>query len=239
MHLAQVNLDSLLPNGSFEVLDPSLRVDGAVVVAPSSSGINGWAVEMGTVQVSLSTAGNKTAGMHALQPSTDGSGTVVVLNSQTEVVAISTTFGVDLSDSRKFAVLFDTAADPSYSETVLALLTVNLTAQPSGDALSAAVYNLSSAGYTMNNVGWETKSLEFKAPTKQGDTGVKLTFMSDVIGSYGPLLDNVQVYEILEKGNYSDVSTRVTCGAREVGIVIALVVMLTLGGDIQCLLDWS
>lgn len=236
----QVNLDSLLPNGSFEVLDPALHVDGALVAAPSSSGIKGWAVEAGAVRVSLSATGNKTMGSHNLQPSTDGSGTVVGLDSQTVVVAISTTFGMEASKTRKFALLFDTAADPSYAETVLALLTVNLTAQPSGEALAGAMYNLSSVGYTINSVGWETKSLEFKAPTKGDDTGVKLTFMSDVIGSHGPLLDNVQVFEILEKGNYSDVGTRVAYGMRKVG-VMTIIVMLTLGGwtvEIEGLLDW-
>lgn len=225
-----MNLESLLPNGSFEVLDPALQVDGAVVAAPSSA-IKGWAVEAGAVQVSLSAAAeNKTTGSHALQPSTDGSRTVVALDSQTAVVAISTTFGMEASKSRKFSLLFDTAADPSYSETVLALLVVNLTAQPSGEVLASTAFNLSSAGYTINSVGWETKSLEFKAPTKADDTGVKLTFMSDVIGNHGPLLDNVQVYEILETGNFSDVGA---CGAyattrREAGVV-AIIVMLTLG----------
>lgn len=236
----QVNLDSLLLNGSFEALDPALHVDGAVVAAPSS-GIKGWAVETGAIQVSLSATGNITAGVRGLQPSTDGSGTVVGLNSRMAEVAIGTTFSVDASESRKFALLFDTAADPSYSETVLALLTVNLTAQPSGEVLAITVYNLSSAGYTMNSVGWETKRLEFKAPAKEGDTGVKLTFTSDVVGSYGALLDNVQVYEILETGNYSDVATRLTYGTREVGIAITIVVMFTLGGwagEIQGLLDW-
>lgn len=162
------------------------------------------------------------------------------MDSQTAVVAITTTLGMESSKSRKFSLLFDTAADPSYSDTVLALLAVNLTAQPSGEVLAAMVFNLSSAGYTINNVGWETKSLEFKAPAKADDTGVKLTFMSDVIGSHGPLLDNVHVYEILETGNFSDVGACGGYGTHEAG-VMAIIVMLTLGawtGEIEGLLDW-
>lgn len=236
----QVKLDSLVANGSFEVIDAALHVDGAVVAAPSS-GIKGWAVEAGAVQVSLSSALNKTVGAHSLQPSTDGSGTVVGLNSETAVVAISTTFDMEASDSRKFSLLFDTAADPSYSETVLALLTVNVTAQPSGEVLAAAVYNLSSRGYTINSVGWETISLEFKAPAKYEDTGVKLLFMSDVIGTHGALLDNVQVYEILETGDYSDVGTRLDYGACKASAITIFTTMLTLGawtGELGGFLDW-
>lgn len=198
----RVNLNSLIENGSFENIDTSVQFDNtstAILQAPSSA-ITNWNLESGMMTLC-------TSGKDLFQASTDSSGTFVDLNANETAGTISTKFKVNAKGS-KYSLLFDTAANPTPTVAIVGKLMVQLQGGPSGKAIDTQYFEVDSTGYTPDSVGWQTKNVTFRS--QKDDTEVKITFTSKLLGSFGPFLDNVQVYEIFDHINEASLETNGT-----------------------------
>ena len=197
----RVNLHSLIDNGSFEDIDSSVHFanNSAILQAPSSV-ITNWNLESGMMTLCKSSA-------EMFQASTDSSGTFIDLNANETAGTISKKFKVNAKGS-KYALLFDTAANPTPMVAIAGQLMVQLQGGPSGKAIDTQYFEVNGTGYTPDSVGWETKNVTFRS--QKDDTEVKITFTSKLLGSFGPFLDNVQIYEIFDNINEASLETNGT-----------------------------
>lgn len=182
----QINLASLLDNGSFEQIDPSVLMDNvtyfATLSAPSTM-ISKWTVEAGVVKI---------ASAARYQAATDNTATMLDLNANDSPATISTIFSVRMST--EYTLLFDTAANPEQAQSLTGQILVMIDGLPSSTRLLSKQVDLDSTGYSIDSIGWNTIDFSFK--TVKDDFQVKVSFKSNIPGSFGPLLDNVAVYEV-------------------------------------------
>ena len=182
----QVVLSSLVDNGSFEDIDLSIKVDNITyfqVLSSPSSFIDKWTIESGSLKICSAAR---------YQASTDNTPIIIDLNAANQPAALSTQFPAH--SATDYMLLFDTAINPEQVQPLQGQLVIWVDGIPSSQRLLAAQLDLDSNGYTVDNVGWITYSYAFK--TAKEDYKVKVTFTSKIAGSFGPLLDNVVVYEV-------------------------------------------
>ncbi|KAH9557551.1 hypothetical protein CY35_07G089000 [Sphagnum magellanicum] len=182
----QVNLQSMIENGSFENVDPQIQINNltyfAELTGPSSL-IRHWVVETGVIKIA-------TAARY--QASTDNTATLLDLNAENSPATISNIFSA--RSNTDYTLLFDTAANPERNfQLVIGQLVVTVQGLPSTNYLLSETVNLDSTSFSIDSIGWVTMAMEFK--TFKDDFQVKVTFRSKIAGSFGPLLDNVQVFE--------------------------------------------
>ena len=182
----QVVLSSLVDNGSFEDIDLSIKVDNITyfqILSSPSSFIDKWTIESGSLKICSAAR---------YQASTDNTPIIIDLNAGNQPAALSTQFPAH--SATDYMLLFDTAINPEQVQPLQGQLVIWVDGIPSSQRLLAAQLDLDSNGYTVDNVGWITYSYAFK--TAKEDYKVKVTFTSKIAGSFGPLLDNVVVYEV-------------------------------------------
>jgi len=114
------------------------------------------------------------------------------LNAAGQPATLSTQFPAHSNTDHM--LLFDTAINPEQVQPLQGQLVIWIDGIPSSQRLLAEQLDLDSNGYTVDSVGWITYSYAFK--TMKEDFKVKVTFTSKIAGSFGPLLDNVVVYEV-------------------------------------------
>ncbi len=186
----QVNLDTLVDNGSFENVNWNVVVSNVnyttSLCAPSIA-ITKWNLENGCIRIYATSLG-------WFQASTDNSEFFLELNSNSTNASISTNVQIS-GNAFKYTLLFDVATNPTLPYSLVGALVVQLEGQPSGKDLNTQYFNLDSTSYSSYNIGWETKSVDFSAT--KNDTNVKITFRSLFMGSYGPYIDNVQMFKIV------------------------------------------
>lgn len=184
----QVCLSNIVENGSFEKLDPSIsqtNVTFFVVVNAPSTLIDNWIVETGALK--LASAGR-------YQASTDNTPVMLDLNAMDQAAMISTTFAIKPSTAH--VLLFDTAINPEQQMPMQGQVLVIVQGQPSASFLLNKPVDMDSTGFSIDSIGWNT--YEFPFTTGKDDIKVKVTFQSKIAGSFGPLLDNVCVYEVIK-----------------------------------------
>jgi len=186
----QVNLDTLVDNGSFENVNWNVVVNNVnyttSLCAPSTA-ITKWNLENGCIRIYATSLG-------WFQASTDNSELFLELNSNSTNASISTNVQIN-GNAFKYTLLFDIAANPTLPYSLVGVLVVQLEGQPSGKDLNTQYFNLDSTSYSSYSIGWETKSVDFSGT--KNDTNVKITFRSLFMGSYGPYIDNVQMFKIV------------------------------------------
>lgn len=182
----QVVLSTLVDNGSFEDIDSSIKVDNITyfqVLSSPSSFISKWTIESGSLKICSAAR---------YQASTDNTPIILDLNAANQPATLSTQFPAH--SNTEYMLLFDTAINPEQVQPLQGQLVIWIDGIPSSQRLLAEQLDLDSNGYTVDNVGWITYSYAFK--TVKEDYKVKVTFTSKIAGSFGPLLDNVVVYEV-------------------------------------------
>lgn len=183
-----VTIGNLLENGSFENLDSSISKTNAtffvVLKAPSTS-IDKWLVETGALKI---------ASALRYQSSTDNSAIMIDLNANDQAATISTGFAIKASTEHM--LLFDTAINPEQQVPMQGQIMVVVQGQPSASFLLNKPIDLDSTGFSIDSVGWNT--YEFPFTTGKDDIKIKVMFQSKIDGSFGPLLDNVCVFEVIK-----------------------------------------
>lgn len=228
----QVNIVNLVENGSFEKLILPAGTGFAsghdlVVTAPDKFYCPHWNVESGKVRVAMTGStirvtepGRRRYGFfmdneYAFQSATDGGRYTVELNAGLLQGVISTMFWVPSNSSsdkdHEYVLLFDTAANPilEYAQLLpgeespvfrFGKMKINIMGSESGKVLLENEYeNMNTSGFEKSNLGWLTRNYTFKMPA---DKSAKITFSSLTKGSYGPLLDNVVIYEVKDKDQW-------------------------------------
>ncbi len=156
----------LVINGGFERAAAAPGSSGVSSLQAGDTSINGWAV-----------GGNGLDYIGKFWQSSEGGASIDLnyLNSG----SISTT--LDTAPETTYQLLFDMAGNPDGKPTEKTLRVWI------GDTYQDFTFN--TAGKTRENMGWETKSLEFTATA----SATPLKFESLTPGPYGPALDNVRV----------------------------------------------
>lgn len=216
----QVNLATLLENGSFETLALDSKdvfndlSKDLMLVAPRPRSIPGWSIESGKVKLAMTGPGK------AFQSASDGGQYLMELNADHSSGEISTLFVVPLNTSisknHEYVLLFDTAANPrqlgAQSDTItgspytlIGRLGIRVVGLQSNKPLLDEKCEMNSTGFNAFSVGWVTKNYSFKMDE---DKTAQIWFRSlapDI--SFGPFVDNVGVYEVKNKGEWIKVNT--------------------------------
>nr|PNR43616.1 hypothetical protein PHYPA_015997 [Physcomitrium patens] len=183
----RVSLSNIVDNPSFEVFDDSLKLDATyfpVLGAPSTQ-ITNWKVEVGALKIAYASR---------YQASTDNTAYMLDLNAHDQSATISTTFAI--KPSTQHVLLFDSAINPEQQIPITGQLAVVVQGIPSAEFLLTKQVDMDSSGFSIDSIGWNT--YEFPFTTGKDDIKCKVTFQSKLPGSFGPLLDNVCVYEYLK-----------------------------------------
>ncbi|CAM6123667.1 unnamed protein product [Calypogeia fissa] len=178
-------LMSVVDNGSFEDTDEIMVITNDtwynVIVGPSTV-ITGWTVVSGMI---------KTASGQ-WEKSTDQSAFCLDLNA-------NETAGRIVSDpfptvpGYQYVLLYDAVANPDGTMPVSGNMLVSAKTSVDGQILNSQLAAVDADGYSVFSIGWTTNALSFTAP---GYTAV-VEFVSKISGSLGPLLDNVNVYQVV------------------------------------------
>lgn len=184
-----VTLQSILENGSFENASSSVVVNNMshlMVLSAPSAEIYGWTVTSGKIRFWES---------YWLDRASDYTSHMLELNAEFTTGTISSD-PFATKPGKKYKVLFDTAACPGQ---VLpppkGNVVVSAFSHPGGARLAFRRIMVSSEGFSQTTLGWITYELEFKAI----ESWSSVQFESQITDSdYGPLLDNVAVYEVLK-----------------------------------------
>ena len=184
----EVALSNIVENGSFENLASSVNTTNAtffVVLKAPSTAIIKWNLEAGSLKI---------ASAARYQASTDNTAVMLDLNAEDSAAMISTTFAI--KPKTVHVLLFDTALNPEEQNPIQGQLLVLVQGQPSATNLLTKAVDLDSTGFSIDSIGWNT--YEFTFETGKEDIKAKITFQSKISGSFGPLLDNVCVYEVIK-----------------------------------------
>ncbi|KAG6555561.1 hypothetical protein Mapa_002796 [Marchantia paleacea] len=189
----KVKLVNLLENGSFDHLEPpGLEREEMtfynVLKAPNSI-VTNWAVTAGAI---------KWSGNERWQSSSDDSFYLLDMNAD----GLSGTIvsgKVDLLVGHTYIILYDTAANPDSTLPVKGVLLLDVSGVESGDSVASKSISIDGTGFSQFSIGWRTDKLEFVAKENQ----VYLTFSSKIQGELGPLLDNVNIYQVAKVGEFS------------------------------------
>lgn len=208
---------NLVENGSFEdgTWSPNDGLPNDEIVSypsPQQNDITGWMVANG----SIDWAKNR------WERASDCSAAIIDLSGGDRGI-VNTSF--QTTPNTKYTILLDTAPNPDASTPVKGSFTV---AVLSGDAsVNSSDVSVDGHGYDSNNIGWHTFAVFFTSPsTSRGNLTLRLS--SNIPGNYGPLIDNVRVYEGL---HYVDSEQDATCpkdAKSKVTLIVAIVVPLVL-----------
>jgi hypothetical protein len=183
-----VTLSNIVENGSFENMDSSINTQNAtffVVLHAPSTALNNWVLEAGALKI---------ASAARYQASTDNTAVMLDLNAEDSAAMISTTFAI--KSKTPHVLLFDAAINPEEQNAIQGQILVLVQGQPSATFLLNKAVDMDSTGFSIDSVGWNT--YEFPFETGKQDIKVKVTFQSKMSSSFGPLLDNVCVYEVFK-----------------------------------------
>ncbi|KAI5081212.1 hypothetical protein GOP47_0004395 [Adiantum capillus-veneris] len=187
----KVSLLDLLSNGGFDYGTTfnftQLSLDGFIVLQTPSAAIPQWFVNSGSIKYSKG---------HYI-PSDERLSNVLDLNGDSPG-SITTSFPSQFGLS--YQILFDFAASPEASfgtffEAEAAFFVAVLDSVQGTILSNQAVVVTASLNQTLSNITWQTGSATFVAVGNR----TNVTFISQISGDYGPLLDNVHVYEIKQE----------------------------------------
>ncbi|KAG0579206.1 hypothetical protein KC19_4G081600 [Ceratodon purpureus] len=184
----QVTLSNIVENGSFETLDSSVNTQNVtffVILKAPSTALVKWLLEAGSLKI---------ASAARYQASTDNTAVMLDLNADDSAAMISTTFAI--KPKTPHVLLFDSAINPEEQNPIQGQILVLVQGQPSATLLLNKAVDMDSTGFSIDSVGWNT--YEFSFETGKQDIKVKITFQSKISGNFGPLLDNVCVYEVIK-----------------------------------------
>jgi hypothetical protein len=189
-----VTLINLVPNGSFETTKTLLVLTNEtwfnVLQAPSDM-ITSWTISAGNI---------KRASYLRWQPSTDDSNSMLDLNGDNDDgTIVSDPFPTRVGSS--YVVLFDTAANPEPLVPLQGNIFAAVRTSQDGSILSYSTVFVDADQFSINSIGWQTYTIQFEATTA---TSVVM-FTSKIFGSSGPLLDNVQCYQVVPLGKFTHV----------------------------------
>jgi choice-of-anchor C domain-containing protein len=157
---------NLIVNGSFEI---GPAPGSFITLLNSSTVINGWTVGGDSIDY-IGTYWNAQDGSRSIDLAGNGPG------------SISQSFTTVSGQS--YHVEFWMAGNPDGGDTLKAIAA-------SGGSVNIQIFNFSTTGHSLGDMGWENKFFDFIAT---GDT-TTLTFASNMSGPYGPAIDNVSVPE--------------------------------------------
>jgi choice-of-anchor C domain-containing protein len=157
---------NLIVNGSFET---GPAPGSFITLLNGSTVINGWTVGGDSIDY-IGTYWNAQDGSRSIDLAGNGPG------------SISQSFAT--LSGQSYHVEFWMAGNPDGGDTLKAIAA-------SGGSVNIQIFNFSTTGHSLGDMGWENKFFDFIAT---GDT-TTLTFASNMSGPYGPAIDNVSVPE--------------------------------------------
>ncbi|KAL3682425.1 hypothetical protein R1sor_000447 [Riccia sorocarpa] len=182
----RVSLHNILDNGSFEQLiqDNTTTTFPDIVNSPSWR-IKNWYLESGSIKYIRG----------RIQPSTDLSGTAIDLNGDGPGLL---TRNVSTINNELYYISFDYAANPEAEIVFKGYFSLTVLTQAVNDenstlpsTIKQKLIKVTSKGRSNSAVGWQTCKVGFYA--KSDFTTIR--FQSSVNGTFGPLLDSVQMYQ--------------------------------------------
>ena len=184
---------NLIQNGSFESGDVSLHPFPSVLtLGIGSNVINNWDIVSGQVDYLPNTYWQVSDGLRNV----DLNGNVPGSLSQT----------IGTIPGKRYQVTFDIAGNPGFPVGNLAgIKSLRLTAAGNSKTFSA-----NSIGNSFGDLHWSVRSWEFIAT--ESLTTILFESLSNDSPAFGPLLDDIQVREILTRGSFAPVTFRVEDG---------------------------